>query len=92
MVKIKFSQAIPFPDKPGVWIRLLFKDNMIHQGHVLLFDGEEVMDLSSMQPTKPEVVLEGDQRAQADNFLATYTRLDGIDIKKTESQNGQLDQ
>lgn len=87
MVKIKFSPVVPYPDKQGIWIRLLFKDNLVHQGHILLFVGEDVVDMSIGQNSRPEVILEGDRRAQTDGYLVTYSRLDAVDITKERPED-----
>lgn len=78
MIKIKFDEVVPFPPRDGLYLRLVFRENNIAQGHILLFNQGEIMDMSNYSKTTPEVVLQGDQLAKDDGSLATYTRIAGI--------------
>lgn len=96
MVRVKFGDCIPFPDKQGVWIRLVMADSpekeqsvVITQGHVMLFQQDKVIILDKGQETTPEVILNGDQLCQKEGLVVAYTAITGVGItKRKPMQNG----
>ena len=93
-VGIKFAtKVLLFPDSKGYWIRLVFRQNSIVQGNVMLFDLEHdlVVLMESGADSKPEVVRKGDEMSVSDGYLVTYTKIDGIIFKKSPDQQPSQD-
>ncbi len=79
MVGIKFAKnVVPFPPDRGIYIRLTFMENKAVQGHVMLFDGDEIIDLANGNMTTPETLMEGDQICATNKQLVTYTKILGV--------------
>jgi len=87
-MRIKLGTTYPFPDNPGTWIRLSFKDNSIVQGTVLLFVDERVVLLHDGKETNIDVLVQGDEKSREDGILVTYSRVEGIGIPRPASQTG----
>ncbi len=94
-VRIKFGDCIPFPDKPGMWLRFVTTDSptkeqsiVITQGNVMLFDGDEITLMDQMQKTTTAVVSDGDKMCLANGMLVSYLPIIGIGITKKQGVNG----
>ena len=87
MVGIKFENTcVPFPTGNGHWLRLVFAENNIVQGHVMLFDGDSVILLDSGGVTTVDVLQQGDSNNQKEGRLCTYTKIVGINFGKREAK------
>lgn len=99
MVRIRFGDCIPFPSNPGAWLRFVLMTNpnkedslVITQGHVMIFEGEEVTMLDKGQKTTAETIMKGDLLCQQQGLTVAYTPVLGASIIKAAapaSANGK---
>lgn len=90
MVRIRFGDCIPFPSNPGAWLRFVLMANpnkddslVITQGHVMIFEGEEVTMLDKGQKTTAEIIMKGDLLCQQQGLTVAYTPVLGASIIKS---------
>lgn len=88
-VRIKFGDCIPFPDKPGIYTRLVTGDSpekensvVIVQGHVMRFHSEGVTLLDKGQESTAEVVRAGDQLCIDNGLVVSYVPIVGIGVTR----------
>lgn len=93
-VRIRFSNTIPFPDKPGIWMRLVIGGSpkgdghvVVTQGHVMNFMDENVVLLHDKSVATLDAIKGGDDLNVADGLHVAYVQLTAIDIARTSTTN-----
>lgn len=96
-VKVRLGDSVPFPTKPGAYLRLALAESpekpgavIIMQGMVTLFHGEGVSLLETSRETTIAVIREGDEKSRQSGIVISYTPIDAIDIFKSKPKPPEI--